>query len=88
MPLPDKVQAIEHIVAPTNKNQLRSYIVVINYFRYMWKHRQDILTPLTKMTSKHATWNWTEEHQKALEHMKNQFLEKVYQYILILVNRL
>ena len=52
MPLPDKVQAIEHIVAPTNKNQLRSYIVVINYFRYMWKHRQDILTPLTKMTSK------------------------------------
>ena len=48
MPLPDKVQAIEHIVAPTNKNQLRSYIVVINYFRYMWKHRQDILAPLIK----------------------------------------
>ena len=25
---------------------------------------------LTKMTSKQATWNWTEEHQKAFEHMK------------------
>ena len=36
----------------------------------MWKHRSDILTPLTKMTSKQATWNWTEEHQKAFEHMK------------------
>ena len=22
------------------------------------------------MTSKQATWNWTEEHQKAFEHMK------------------
>ena len=36
----------------------------------MWKHRSDILTTLTKMTSKQATWNWTEEHQKAFEHMK------------------
>ena len=36
----------------------------------MWKHRSDILTPLTKMTSKQATWNWTEEHQKVVEHMK------------------
>ena len=36
----------------------------------MWKRRSDTLTPLTKMTSKQATWNWTEEHQKAFEHMK------------------
>ena len=36
----------------------------------MWKHRLDILTPLTKMTSKQVNWNWTEEHQKASEHMK------------------
>ena len=36
----------------------------------MWKHRSDILIPLTKMNSKHATWNWTEEYQKAFEHMK------------------
>ena len=36
----------------------------------MWKHRSNILTPLTKMTSKLGTWNWTEEHQKAFEHMK------------------
>ena len=33
----------------------------------MWKHRSDILT---KMTYKKATQNWTEEHQKAFEHMK------------------
>ena len=37
----------------------------------MWKkHRSDILITLTKMTSEQATWNWTEEHQKAFEHMK------------------
>ena len=35
----------------------------------MWKHGSDFLAPLTKMTSKQATWNWTEEHQKVFEHM-------------------
>ena len=44
----------------------------------MWKHRSDILTPLTKMTSKQATWNWTEEHQNAFEQMKKIFKEKLY----------
>ena len=37
----------------------------------MWKHRLNILSALTKMTSKEATRNWTEDHQKAFEHMKN-----------------
>ena len=70
MPLPDKVQAIEHIAVPNNKKQLRRFIGVIHYSRDMWKHRSDTLTPLTQMTSKQANWNWTEEHQKAFEHMK------------------
>ena len=30
----------------------------------MWRYRSDILTPLTKMTSKQATWNWTEKRIK------------------------
>ena len=79
MPLPDKVQAIKHIAVSTNKKQLRSFIGVLNYYRDMWKHRSDILSNLTKMISKEATWNWTKEHQKAFEHMKNLFLEKIYQ---------
>ena len=47
MPLPDKVQAIKDIAVPTNKKQLRSFIGVISYYRDVWKHRSDILTPLT-----------------------------------------
>ena len=42
----------------------------------MWKQRSDIFIPLTLMTSKQATWNWTKERQN--EHIKNLFLEKVY----------
>ena len=35
----------------------------------MRKHRSDILAPSTKMTSKQATWKWTEENQKVFEHI-------------------
>ena len=44
---------------------------VIHYYRDRQKYRPDILDPLTKMISKQATWNWTEEHQKAFEEMNN-----------------
>ena len=70
MPLPEKVQAIKDIAVPNNKRQLRSFIGIINYYRDMWKRRSDTLTLLTQMTSTQANWNWTEEHQKAFEHMK------------------
>ena len=69
MPLPDKVQAFKDIAVPTNKKELRSFIGLISYYRDMWKHRSDVLTPLMKLASKPATWNWTEEHQKAFEQM-------------------
>ena len=36
----------------------------------MCKHRSDILTQITRMTSKQATWDSTKEHQKAFEHIK------------------
>ena len=53
MPLPDKVQAITNVAVPKTKKQFRSFIGVI-YYRDMWKHRSDILTPLSSMTSKQA----------------------------------
>ena len=70
MPLPDKVQAIKNISVPKTKKQLRSFIGIINYYRDMWKHRSDILTPLSGMTSKEAKWDWTPACQKAFDDIK------------------
>ena len=70
MPLPDKVEAIKNIAVPTTKKQLRSFIGLINYYRDMWKHRSDILTPLSAMTSKQAKWNWDTKCQKAFDSIK------------------
>eukprot|EP00957_Ditylum_brightwellii_P156890 11940623-Ditylum_brightwellii.AAC.1 len=60
MPLPNKVAAIHEIEPLKNKKQLRRFIGIINFYRYMWKGRTDKLSPLTVITSKKAKWKWTE----------------------------
>ena len=64
------MQAFKVIHLPSNKKQLRTFIGGIDYYRGMWKHRSDVLTPFTQMTSKQATWKWDEYCQKSFEHMK------------------
>ena len=70
MPLPDKVEAIKYIAVPTTKKQLRRFMVLINYYRDIWKHWSGILTPSSIMTSKQAIWNWNKECQKAFDKIK------------------
>ena len=36
----------------------------------MWKHRSEILTPSSSVTSKQAKWNWSKECQKAFDTIK------------------
>ena len=36
----------------------------------MWIRRSDVLTPLTALVSKNATWQWTNVEQKAFDTMK------------------
>ena len=56
MPLPDKVEAIKNIAVPTTKNQLRSLIGLINFYRDMWQNSSEMLSLLSSMTSKQSKW--------------------------------
>ena len=40
----DKVEAIKSIAVPTTKNYLRSFIQLINYYKYIWQQRSEMLT--------------------------------------------
>ena len=70
MTLAKKVAAIQNIQSPKNRKQLRRFIGVINFHRYMWKGRAERLAPLTKLCSKNQPWKWTETEQKAFEDIK------------------
>ena len=70
MPLPNKVAAIHEIEPPKTKKQLRRFIGIINFYRYMWKGQAEKLSPLTSLTSKNAIWKWTEVEQQAFEAVK------------------
>ena len=76
MPTPQKVKAIQKIAVPTKKKQLRSFIGMVNYYRDMWIRRSDILAPLTKLTSKEAKRQWTNEHQSAFDTIKKIVTEE------------
>jgi len=51
-PQPKKVEAIQRVLPPSTKRQLRRFLGMINYDRDIWKRRSHVLTPLTAFATK------------------------------------
>ena len=69
-PQPKKVEAVNRLLPPKNKHQLRHFSGVINFYRDMWKWRSHALAPLSAMTGKNTKFDWTQECQESFEEMK------------------
>jgi hypothetical protein len=50
---------------------------MVNYYRDMWVHRSELLTPLTSMTSKNIEFNWTDEHQNDFDNINKIICREV-----------
>jgi hypothetical protein len=72
-----KVDAIRNIAAPTTKRQLRHFVGLVNYYRYMWKRRSHLIAPLTELMSKNVPFKWTEKHEKAFKELKDRISAEV-----------
>ena len=73
-----KVDAIRRIQPPKTRKQLRRFIGMSNYYRYMWQKRSHMLTPLTALLRKGARFKWTDEAQKGLTRLNEKSVQKYF----------
>ncbi len=76
-PQPKKIEAIQRLQAPRNRKELRRIVGLVNYYRYMWRHRSHLLAPLTSMLSTTKKFIWTPECQAAFDSLKNAITKEV-----------
>ena len=70
-PLPDKLDSIKNIPAPKCMKEIRQFLGLTGYYRKFVPRFADISRPLTRLTRKETTFNWTPECQKSFELLKS-----------------
>ena len=69
-PVNKKLGAIVNITPPKNIIQVRSILVLVNYYRDMWYRRSHLLQPLTALPSTKVNFKWTDVEQQAFDKIK------------------
>ena len=69
-PQPKKVEAINRLLPPKTKRQLRHFLGMISFCRDTWKQRSHVLAPLSATTGKNTKLDWTQECQEPFEELK------------------
>jgi hypothetical protein len=55
---------------PKSKQQLRQFIGLVWWSRYMWPTRSHVVAPLSDLAAKNAAFRWRPSHQQAFEAVK------------------
>ena len=59
-----------NINSPKNTKEVRAFIDIFNYYRYMWAKRSHLLHPLTALTSHKVKCKRTDMEQKIFDDNK------------------
>ena len=70
-PLPDKLDSIKNMPAPKCVKEIRQFLGLTGYYRKFVPRFADISRPLTRLTRKETTFNWTPECQKSFKLLKS-----------------
>ena len=70
LPCPSKVSTIKSAPPPTNVDELRSFLGMIQYCQRFIKDLATISEPLRNLTKKQTTWKWTKVEQTAFDQLK------------------
>jgi transposase InsO family protein len=68
---PAKVEAIDRLETPTNRQKLRRFLGMATYYKRFVEHFSWIAAPLTQLTSINREYKWTPECQAAFDQLKS-----------------
>ena len=71
----ESVDKVRKIAAPTKVKQLQRFLVLCGHFRSFIKNCSRIVRPLTRLTLKDETFQWTAEHQGIFDDLKVRITE-------------
>ena len=70
--IPSKVEAIVNAPQPTNIQELRSFLGLINYYGKFIRNLSSILHPLNCLLQANQKWEWTKECEHTFKQAKHQ----------------
>ena len=74
-PLPEKLEAMEKMPAPTNPKEVRQFLGLTGYYRKFVPRYSDIAKPLTNLTKKDEPFVWTELCESTFQLLKQKLME-------------
>ena len=67
----DKLDAITQAPQPTNVQELRAFLGLMNYYGKFIPDRSTLSQPLHNLLCRDTPWKWTEKHAKAIQKIKD-----------------
>jgi hypothetical protein len=67
---PEKITAIEQMPRPTSKQELESYLGMVNYMKRHSYEITRLTRPFVNILKKHAIFAWESQHEKAFQDIK------------------
>lgn len=74
-PNPNKLQAVTSFPTPKNSTQIKFFLGLIGYYRNFIRNFLKIVQPLSDLTKKNVTFNWTEKQESAFQTLKEKLCE-------------
>nr|XP_056721023.1 uncharacterized protein K02A2.6-like [Euleptes europaea] len=69
-PTPDKIKAIHNAPPPQSKQELQSFLGLLNFYHAFLPNKASVAEPLHRLLDKSSPWAWGKSHQRAFEATK------------------
>lgn len=77
-PDPEKIKAILDYKTPTDRNNLQKFLGSCNFYRKFSMNHAQLMYPFRELLCEKNPWRWTDIHQKALDDIKQSFIDSVF----------